>query len=52
MRDDEEIFPEGNDVFEEEILGNSDITDDLLGLGLDDEGEEREEDDPGLDFNH
>jgi hypothetical protein len=44
MRDEEEIFPEEeNDVFgidSEEILD------------LNEEEEDREEDDPGLDFNH
>jgi hypothetical protein len=51
MRDDDENFPEGNEAFEEDIFGTAD-TEEFLGLDLDDEGEERAEDDPGLDFNH
>jgi hypothetical protein len=56
MRDDDEIFPqenfpEGTEAIEEEPIFGTD-PEEFLGLGLDDEGEERGEDDPGLDFNH
>ena len=48
MRDEEEIFPDENEI--EEDTFDTD-TEDFLGLGLKEEGD-REEDDPGLDFNH